>query len=321
MKKKGASSCKKTPAAQHRTQLCSVGLFWLCLRHQLYRRVPVSVIREICSYLPSFPVLVFLSSQAIRVFSFLQKGWRPAVALTPCLRTVNVSYCPLDSEQVLCCGGAPCRKPQEDELHGSRTAAIVHVTTGAVTPLPLMTGAREDHAVVKFEDWVYAFGGFETGGYKDPMGAPVKTAEAIHLTDLREWEFLPEMQVERTPVTACVLRTLIYLCSQGELHTFSPSARQFTQLHITVASKLGATICVKSGQLVVISEFTISLITLTEQGGHSVKTLRQDQKQVHTRCPAVVWSGLAYLMQTDRSVVVDLVTGRRPAFVQKQLVS
>lgn len=203
----------------------------------------------------------------------------------------------------------------QEEDHGTAIAAVVDCYTGEVTSLPNMRTAREEAGMLRYEDWIYVFGGYATGNYKDPRGANLSSAEAMRLPTQEVWTALPNMQESRRRVTPCLWRSLIYL-SGGEntsIEAFNPTQRTYSLLSISLPEDSDASLCLKNDSLLVFSSFHLSTITLTG-AEYRISSKRHERVPSYSLCPAVLWRNSVFLMQADKFTTLDSVVGNRPAF-------
>ena len=206
-----------------------------------------------------------------------------------------------------------------EEEHGTAIAGVIDGTTGQITSLPDLLKVREEAGLIRFQDWVYVFGGYATGKYMDKRGADLKSAEAISLPRLEAWTALPKMYERRRRLTPCLWRTLIYLCGgdNTSIESFDCSQKTYFLLSISLPEENNASLCVISDQLAVFSANFVSKIS-QNVSEFAITSKRHEKVASLSLCPPVLWHNLVYLMQNDKFTMLDAELGIRPPFPPKQ---
>jgi len=205
-------------------------------------------------------------------------------------------------------------------LHGTAVAAIIDIRTGDVTFLPHLLTPRIYHGLIRFGESVYVFGGCQTGNYVDRQEEDLKSAETFDFELNQVWAELPNMCEARRPLTACIWRGLIYLSGSlnPSLEAFHPVSKTYTLLPLSLPSDSNTVVFPSFGNLVALSTSYISTIALTAAGDYKLTSKRHEKVTCGSRCPAVVWGGRVYLIQGDRTVVLDAEKGVRPPVAAKE---
>ena len=296
----------------------AVLLFWTRL-HSPYCSIPSSVLREICSYFPLPQLLFYLSRESIRQYDFLRSCWRPASVLSEALPDRIPSYCPIDHLHVLSCGGfSTIHTGHKKGYVTTDTVTIIDRHIGRVQHLSSLSTSRAYHGVICCEGAVYVFGGVHRDEYA-PKSKGLKSAEVFHVQQ-KVWEALPDMSEARSYLAACIWQGLIYLSGSlsPSLEAFHPVSKTYTLLPLSLPLDFDAVLFPSFDNLVLLSATHISTITLTAAGHYKAVSDEHEKVTCWCRCPAVVWGGLVYLVQEERTAVLDAEKGGRVSVALKR---
>lgn len=206
-----------------------------------------------------------------------------------------------------------------EEEHGTAIAGVIDSSTGGIANLPDLLIAREEAGLIRYQDWVYVFGGYATGDCMDKRGADLKSAEAISLPRLEAWTALPKMHKRRRRLTPCLWQAIIYLCGgdNNSMEGFKCAQNIYFLLPILLPEENNASLCVINDHLVVFSTFFVSKISKTASD-HTLTSKRHERVASLSLCPPVFWHNLIFLMQIDKFTTLDADLGIPPPFPSKK---
>ena len=233
------------------------------------------------SHLPELPLLSFDKETALQAlllqpaevnWALAKLTWAAAELQTPNFH--EASLCWID-DKALVTGGA-----------GSRAAWML--TRRAKEQLQDMREERMSHGVVRYQDWVYVFGG------RIGTSSAVKSWERYSLIP-RTWDRHGSMKEERRFFSPGVHQGKIYLAGGlcESIEVFDPVSERFTWVAKGLPSRLGGLVLSLSDQLLVL--FDKGIYCLGAQPAFVAKE-HGVSVQMHSLTTALYTDAAAYLL-------------------------
>ena len=181
-------------------------LLWAKYHFPVFSKLSTNITREICSYFPPLPTLVWVTSNTLSYFVFpaLTKSTQLAKTLQV---TSDSSWVVLDPDRLFVCGG--CLSKCYVVFSAPWSTAYLIERTGSVEELPAMLMGRNASGLVLWQATVYVFGSCKGHGNK---------SESTSLLE-KQWQWLPNMHKIRYAFTPAIFGEAIYLCGGWEAVT------------------------------------------------------------------------------------------------------
>lgn len=149
----------------------------------------------------------------------------------------------LPDGNIIYCGG----KGSEE-----RQCVLVNTTSGQITDLPSLTSGRSNPGIVYSDNFLYLFGGFQSGGDSKP-----KSGEKFALRTQVWTEFQDKMQSVRYQFSPCEYQRKIYLAGGWEttgVELFDIQTERFSALKLTLPKPFGTTALVNNNDLIILQD-------------------------------------------------------------------
>ena len=159
--------------------------------HLPYQKLSANIAGVIGSYFPPSLLFVGYARNKIKIFSYTTDHYR--VHPRPNLLQNDHIICMIDSITALCLGAYPA----------STAVFYLNLLTVTVTPAPNMSVIREDPALIKYGDSVFAFGGFDGWEY-------LITCEVFSIGN-KTWRPIPDMLKAGCPFPPAIWKLEVYL--------------------------------------------------------------------------------------------------------------
>ena len=213
-----------------------VTLFWARAHSQLLARLSFNAVREVALYLRSCAFLVSISHTTLsihRLPSFLPSVHPISQSFT---RSIVLL---LNETEVICIGSFP----------GSSDLYSIDLVSFQVTQLRPMTESRYRPGAIKFDRFVYIFGGFRRG-----TQFYLNSSEKVDIFQ-RVCQPLPQMRTNRAAFTpVCFQRSVLlpdFLMSEHGVDVFHPDSDTFTVVPTAVPLlQFGGVYVLESGELI-----------------------------------------------------------------------
>lgn len=186
------------------------------------------------------PQLVRVESQAISLFDFSQKRWKPLLSLSKPVARSGHRFCLQSDTEVFLCGG-------KDEAGTILKSSFELDFQGRVTCKSDMSIERSLHGLVYYAGIRYVFGGETT--HQTCISHVSNQAERLELGE-SAWKLLPQMQYARKSFQPAVWRLGIYLCGgeqQLSIEVFELETWQMRRLTLALPESSNATLAWTQG--------------------------------------------------------------------------
>lgn len=161
------------------------------------------------------PYIPVVTSTALRIFDLASLSWSQIPLSSPVKLTYFMSIARLPDCQLFVTGA---NRPLD--------TFQIHSLSGLVTALESLPTHRNNIGLIRDDNWIYAFGGYES--------VFLSTCEKYDIRT-KSWESLPEALSPRASFNPTIHKTLIYLLggwSSGECEVFSTVSNQFALLSL-----------------------------------------------------------------------------------------
>lgn len=193
----------------------------------------------------------------------------------------------LPDANIIYCGGK-----------GTSERQCVHVNTasGQVMDLPSLTSGRSNPGIVYSEEFVYLFGGFQSGG-----NTKLTSGEKLALRTQTWTEFRDKMQTVRYQFSPCEHQRKIYLAggwdTQG-VEIFDIQTERFSALKMTLPKPFGTTAIAHNNDLLILQD-SVCIRWRIGSTNAAVSTPIDLSVKDSNVCPQVQGSKAYYTRETD----------------------
>lgn len=213
-------------------------LLWTRSLTSPYSRLSLNVLTEVADYFHSHSFLVSLGENSLRVFDCTMREWQPSITLSSALdcKLKGHRAVVLIDGRVLCCGGRYNQR-STGLLFTSKNAYLI-TRGGSLSVLPSMLNDRHSHGLIEYNQVIYVFGGSNShiAVYPLTRSAPCYLRDCEQLRRNCKWTEMPKMKENRTEVSVCIHREVMYISGFGSvlIEAFSPLQRAFTACPINI---------------------------------------------------------------------------------------